>query len=85
MHKSSTLGGEEQMAISMKQTGHLSGWLQGTAAFGGGMGPSGLYGNSLYKSSLNVTGFPFSLNTLLGVRDGGGESHCSHIFPRLFR
>lgn len=72
MHKSFTLGGEEQKAISMKQTGHLSGWLQGAAAFGGGMGLSGLYGDSPYKSSLNVTGFPFCCNTLLGGRYRGG-------------
>ena len=95
MHKSFTLGGEDQMAITMKQTGHLSGWLQGTAAFEGGMGLSGLYSDSLYKSSLNVTGFPFSLITLfcvcvcvcvsVCVCNLGGVSHCCHVSQRLFR
>lgn len=75
------------MAISMKQTGHLSGWLQGTAAFGGGMGLSGPYGDSPYKRSLNATGFPFSHNTLLGggaVAGGWGESLLSSV-PKVLQ
>lgn len=69
-HKSSTPEGEEQMAISMMQTGHLSGWLQGTAAFGGGMGLRRHCrdGDSLLKSNLNVTGFHSALTP---------ESQCS--------
>lgn len=81
MHRSFTLGGEEQVAINMKQTGHLSGWLQGTAALGGGMGLSGIYGDSPYKSSLNITGFPSRCNTLLGgeCTVAGGESLLSGV------
>lgn len=88
--------GEEQMVISTMQTGHLSGWLQGTAAFGGGTGLSGLYGDSLYKSNPNVTGFHSALmpesqgckpSALLAESSSfaavGVEGPCSHASLRL--
>lgn len=82
------------MAISMMQTDHLSGWLQGTAAFGRGMGLSDLYSDSLYKSNLNVISFysalvPESQCSALAASasfaEVGVEGHCSHESPRLFR
>lgn len=77
------------MAISMMQTDHLSGWLQGTAAFGRGMGLSDLYGDSLYRSNLNVISFYSAFmpksqcskpSALLAASfvEVGVERHCSH-------